>query len=497
MIELNEKNLPKKNNLSLLRSLFLLKKNFPSYDAFYFVLFFLKYLGIIVQSRLIEMATNKEGVSFNKYFKNIFFFGNDFCVMYKNYFAICIFGAIIILIFYIYSAFCFLYMKYKYKNITSIIDEKAHGTDEIFEEKIFKILSSISTVFIFFHHYIIEYYSFGIYAFIYSQIGITSKIGVSKHYSTTLEIQLIEYLDENNHLPLMIINLIVIILVISNLSFFIMFNSVRGLFLRAGIYCGNVKYVISKLIMINFQPFFVLTQFYSDDTKITIGIIFNIIIFLLCLMSFSNYYHEFAYYPNSIANMCLYIEFFVFVSSIDEIIIYFVGYKETTIFFFVKIILEIINSYILMQLLIFLKDRNNIKIFSKNLFSKNSTDISKGGLYHYMRVYLDYQKDKNLNYIKLFRIILEHVKNCKKIECPGQILISQDNLKSAFIPFSYKEKPDHKNNIFINRENTKEKKEELTETNNASTHDSEKNNIKIIEEPKDIDNENNNKNKMF
>ena len=74
MIELNEKNLPKKNNLSLLRSLFLLKKNFPSYDTFYFVLFFLKYLGIIVQSRLIEMVTNKEGVSFNKYFKNIFFF---------------------------------------------------------------------------------------------------------------------------------------------------------------------------------------------------------------------------------------------------------------------------------------------------------------------------------------------------------------------------------------------------------------------------------------
>ena len=495
MIELNEKNLPNKNNLSLLRSLFLLKKNFPSYETFYFVLFFLKYLGIIVQSRLIEMATNKEGVSFNKYFKNIFFFGNDFSVMYKNYFTICIFGAVIILIFYIYSAFCFLYMKYKYKNITSIIDEKAHGTDEIFEEKIFKILSGVSTVFIFFHHYIIEYYSFGIYAFIYSQIGITSKIGVSKHYSTTLEIQLIEYLDENNHLPLMIINLIVIILVISNLSFVIVFNSVRGLFLKAGIYCGNVKYVISKLIMINFQPFFVLTQFYSDDTKITIGIIFNIIIIVLCLMNFSNYYHEFAYYPNSIANMCLYIEFFVFVSSIDEIIIYFVGYKETTIFFFIKIILEIINSYILMQLLIFLKDRNNVKIFSKNLFSKNSTDISKGGLYHYMRVYLDYQKDKNLNYIKLFRIILEHVKNCKKIECPGQILISQDNLKSAFIPFSYKEKPDHKNNIFINRENTKEKKEELTETNNASTHDSEKNNIKIIEEPKDIDNENNNKNK--
>ena len=117
MIEINEKNLQKKNNLYLLRSLFLLKKNFPSYNSFYFVLFFLKYLGIIVQSRLIEMVTNKEGVSFNKYFKNLFLFGKDFSPMYKNYFFVSIFGAVVVLIFYLYSAFCFFYMKYKYKNI--------------------------------------------------------------------------------------------------------------------------------------------------------------------------------------------------------------------------------------------------------------------------------------------------------------------------------------------------------------------------------------------
>ena len=370
MIELNEKNTKRKNNLYLLKSLFLIRKNYPHSDTFFFASFFLKYLGIIVQSRLIEMVTNKDTISFNKYFKNLFLFGRDFSVMHKNYFTISIFGAVLILIYFIFLGFCFLYMRYKYKNISSIIDEKAHCTNEKFEEIIFKILSFCSIFFTFFHQYIIEYYSFGIYAFIYSQIGITTKIGVSKNYATNLEIGLIEYLDSKNHIPLFIINLLVIILIIGNLTFYIVFNSVRGLFLRNGIFCGNIKYAVLKIIFLSFQPFYVMTKFHSDDTKIVIGTIFNIIIFILCLMNIFNCFNEFSYYPNKIADMCLFIEFFVFVSSIDEIIIYHVGYKESTIFFFVKIILELVNSYVLMRLFDFLKEKKNVRIFAKNLFIK-------------------------------------------------------------------------------------------------------------------------------
>ena len=486
MIEINEKNLPKKNNLYLLKSIFLLKKNFPSSNAFYFILFFLKYLGIIVNSRILEMVEAKGNISLNKYFKNLFLFGKDFSIMHKHYFTISIIGAVIILLYFLYSGFCFLYMNYKYKDINSIIDEKAHGTNENYENKIFKILSFISIFLIFFHQYILEYYSFGIYGFIFNQIGIISKLGVSSYYSNSLDDELIEYLEGSNHIPLLIINAIVIILIIFNLIFFMLFNSVRGLFLKNGIYCGNIKYIVLKIIVMNFQPFYVLTKFYNDDKKIIIGIIFNIIIFLMSLVSFWNCYYQFGYYPNDIANMCLYLEFFVCVSSVDEIIIYYVGFKETTMFFFVKIFIELINSYILMRLFLYLKDRNNIRIFAQNLFSKNSTDTSKDGLYLYMRTFLEYQKNKSMNYIKIFRIILHHVKYCKKIDCPGQILISKDYLTSSFIPFSYKEKPDSKNNIFINRENTKEKKEgDLIDSNNASTFDDENNNLKMSDNNKE------------
>ena len=118
MIELNEKNIKRKNNLYLLKSLFLIKKNYPHSDTYFFVLFFLKYIGIIVLSRVIEMVINKDTISFNKYFKNLFLFGNDFSSMHKNYFTISIFGAILILIYFIYTGFCIFYMRYKYKDIS-------------------------------------------------------------------------------------------------------------------------------------------------------------------------------------------------------------------------------------------------------------------------------------------------------------------------------------------------------------------------------------------
>ena len=235
MIEINEKSIPIKNNIYLYKSFFLLKSNFPFTKTFFYVLFFLKYLGIIVDSRIIEMVTGQDTVSLNKYFKNLFIFGNDFSAMHKHYFAISLAGAIIVLMYGLYYIFCLLYMRYKYINITSIMDEKAHGTNENFENILFKILSYFALFFIFFNQYILEYYFFGVFAFIYNQLGITSKIGVVSKYATNLEPELLDYIDNENHIPILIINLIVIIAMLCLLTSYLMFSSVRGLFMFEGV----------------------------------------------------------------------------------------------------------------------------------------------------------------------------------------------------------------------------------------------------------------------
>ena len=497
MIEINEKSIPIKNNIYLYKSFFLLKSNFPFTKTFFYVLFFLKYLGIIVDSRIIEMVTGQDTVSLNKYFKNLFIFGNDFSAMHKHYFAISLAGAIIVLMYGLYYIFCLLYMRYKYINITSIMDEKAHGTNENFENILFKILSYFALFFIFFNQYILEYYFFGVFAFIYNQLGITSKIGVVSKYATNLEPELLNYIDNENHIPILIINLIVIIAMLCLLTSYLMFSSVRGLFMFEGVYCGNIKYIILKVIMFNFQPFFVLTRFYSDDHKIKIGIIFNVFIIFFCLIMFWNCYYQFGYYPTEVTNMCLYLEFFVFVSSIDEIIIYYVGYKESSIFFFIKLFVELINSLILTKLFLYLKDKSSAHNFAKNLFSKNNADISKSSLYYYMRTYLDYQKNKNTNYIKLFRIILFHVKQCKKMECPGRLLISKDYLKSLFVPFSFDEKSDWKNNIFITNETTQDRKTDFIDSDNSTLYESENKTLKEKENKEKIEKKIKNENRHF
>ena len=486
-MEINEK-INSNNNLYLLKSAYLLKTNFPSANTFYIILFFLKYLGIIANSRIIEEITNKDNISINKYLKNFFIFGNSFSAMYKNYFSLIIFGAFVYLAYFIYFIICIFYMRKKYKKINSILDEKIYCTDEKFERIIFKIISYITIILIFFHQYIFEYYSFGIYTFIFYQLGITTKAGVSKYYVEKLDYELIDYFDNTNHILIFIINLITIIFIIFNLSIYMAFNSIRGLFLGHGIFSGNMKFTVIKIIIFNMQPLYLLTKFFNDDTKITVGIIYNVIIIFLCLVNFWSSLHQFGYYPNQINNMCLYIEAFVFISSLAELINYYLGYKPSTMFFSVKLFLEIINTFFFKQLIIYFKNRRSMIIFSKNLFSKNSTDVSKSGLYFFMKEYLDYQKNKSNNYLKLFRIILAHVKQCKRIDCPGQILISKEYLKSPFLPFSFNDKKINKNKIFQNSDELQEKSKKLDTESDSENYI--KNNESEITNEKSKNNDN-------
>ena len=134
-----------------------------------------------------------------------------------------------------------------------------------------------------------------------------------------------------------------------------------------------------------------------------------------------------------------------------------------------------------MRLFLYLKDKHNLKSFARTLFSRNNQNLEKGGLYYYMRMYLEYQKDKTNNYLKLFSIIIEHVKNCKKLDGPGNILIPKETLKSSFIPINIKDKKNNKS-IISENEILKEKKDidkEKETEKDAEYDDSDEENILI------------------
>ena len=328
----NEKNEPKMNdNNYLLKSIYLIKTNLPSSELFYAILFFFKYIGIIVNSRIIEMTVNKGNISINKYLCNFLIFGKNFKIIFNNYQFITILGAFLLLFFLLFTFFSFLYMKIKYQNIKTLIQEKMNKTNKIntnIEEIIFKIISYFYLIIIFFHQYILEYYFFGLYSFIYYQIGLFSKNKtISSIYIDSLQLDYYEYFDNNKHILIFIVNLIVIIIIFGFLFIFLLFNTTKGLFLINGIYCGNIKYLVMKIIVLSLQPIFGITNFYSDQSKLFFGLIANCFIIVFCSLSFWSCLYQFGYYPNKVSDLSLFLEFFVNFTSITEILYVFLKYK--------------------------------------------------------------------------------------------------------------------------------------------------------------------------
>jgi hypothetical protein len=380
-------------------------------------------------------------------------------------------------------------MKIKYQKINSLKEEKMNKTNENIEEILCKIIAYFLIIIVFFHQYILEYYFFGFYSFLYYKNGLFSKNGqFSNIYIETLHTDLYDYFSNNNHLPIFIISLFVIIFTFSIFFGFLLLNNTKGLFLMQGMYIGNMKYLVMKLIILSFQPLFGIINFYSQETKIIIGLIMNIFIIICCCISFWSCLHQFGYYPNRVSNFALFFEFFVFFTSTTEIIVYLIGNRKNFVFFFVKLSIEIFNAYFFMLLFIFLKDRNDLKTFSKNLFSKSKSNMTKGGIYYYMRIYLEYQKDKTNNYLNILRILIDHVNDCKKIDCPGLNLVPNKYIKSSFAPNSVKkvktksEKDSLLNKSSRNTELKKENEEDNRDESNESDEETQslKKMVKII-----------------
>ena len=193
---------------------YLIMSNFPSSDLFYIIMFLFKYIGLIVNSRIIEMTLNKNTISLNKYLSNFLIFGKNFSPINHKYQFISISSSIFLFIYIIYISFCCIYLKIKYKNINSLIQEKISKNSEKLEIILFKIIAYFNCILVFFHQYILEYFFFGIYSFFYYKIGVFSKNGIfPSKYADNLHDELYTYFSNNNHILIFITNLFVILII--------------------------------------------------------------------------------------------------------------------------------------------------------------------------------------------------------------------------------------------------------------------------------------------
>ena len=102
----------KGNDIHILKSLHLIKLNFPSSNLFYIIMFLFKYIGIIANSRIIETVQNKEYTSINKYLSNFLIFGKKFAGKIEYYSVFTSLGAFILIFYFILFICSIIYMKF-------------------------------------------------------------------------------------------------------------------------------------------------------------------------------------------------------------------------------------------------------------------------------------------------------------------------------------------------------------------------------------------------
>ena len=156
-----KKNESKNNNLYLLKSLFLAQASGPTSEIFFVIFFSLKYIGLLVNARIVEMVVNKNTTSLNKYLRNFLIFGKNLSPILNNYHIITIIGATFLFFFILFFLLSIIYMKIKYGKIKTLIQEKIEMINEEIEKTIFNIICFIYITILFFHQYILEYYFLG------------------------------------------------------------------------------------------------------------------------------------------------------------------------------------------------------------------------------------------------------------------------------------------------------------------------------------------------
>jgi hypothetical protein len=268
-------------------------------------------------------------------------------------------------------------MKKKYYNqkSISIIEKKINKLNKKsnFEKFLFKILTYIFFLIVFFHQYIIEYYIFGFLGYILNYFNAFSQSffdTTKNEYSSSIEPHLSNL--DNNSYGIIIINGLTIIIIFIFYIIFITINSYKTLFFKNGFpLYSNKKNFFLKLIIFNFNPLFGIFNTFNNQIKIKIAIIFYIILFIILLINIIILYYNFTSYPCAMTNIFIFLDFFLLISFISELIIYLTkSYNDTFKFNIIKIIIELANSIFLTILFIFKKEEYSTNLFETNLFNK-------------------------------------------------------------------------------------------------------------------------------
>ena len=310
--------------------LFLIRKYLPKSEFLYLLMFALKYIGLILFSislNVYDTRNNNNNINNNSpqnfapsthdppdnrgrnpmgdksnsnessknsvqnLFKKLLINGSSYKILIESYQIICFIGFIILIIYICLWIFIFFYMRKKYYRKTSItitdrLINQINQTDT-FEKRFIRFLTYFLFLIIFFHQYILEYYTFGFLGYILNHLGaLNNKEEMNsndENYNSYTK-----YINEHlGHFDLPEILTIVTNLLTMNILFilfiaFMLINSAKTLYINNNypIY-SDYKNLIINLIFLNLNPIYGIINYFNDETKLNIALIFVIIIVVL------------------------------------------------------------------------------------------------------------------------------------------------------------------------------------------------------------------------
>ena len=426
-------------------------------------------------------------------FRKLLINGDNYKFLNDSYQIICFSGFIILIIFVGLWTFGFFYMRKKYYSKVSItitdrmINQINHN--DKFEKRFYRFLTYFLFLIIFFHQYILEYYIFGFLGYILNKFGALNNSEDMNNNDDSYN-SYTKYINqhlENLALPeflIIITNFITIFILLVIFVVFMMINSSKTLYINDNypLYSDHKNSIIN-FIFLNLNPIFGIINYFNAETKLKMVLVFDIIIIILTLIKIAITYYYFSPLPYKLNCLSLFVEFLALFGCIINLITYITKSEiNSSKFSIIKAVFEILNALAFTIILLNKKNNNNKEIFSSNLFCTNFKTLNPGGIYYYISSYLKYSENKENNYMILFELIQNHVLNCTKKDCPGNILLPKSLSYSIFTDFEHysnsKDKNEqqtpnpgkNKNNETTKEENIKANKEENSIIKNTGTN---------------------------
>ena len=414
--------------------IYMIKRNFPENEKFYYILFSIKFLGLICSTQNVKSFEDDVNIRFSLHsiLSKIFLFHHKYSIIKHNYQIICICIFVFLIIYIGLLIIDYYIIKIPYKNVKSNFDYKLNKIEFLtLKNKINiynKILAYIFIIILFISQHIIEYVSFSVYFnFIKEEINTNSSkyneknISYLQHYISNEKNKYI------NGYILTGINLITIININLFNYIFMTFNQIRNNFSNYGVgIFYQKKIIILTTLLFNIQPFCTLNNIYSFNDKNKMKSMTNYIITSYLFLWLLLQINKFSFYNNNISKFIFRIICFSFFSGLNEIFIYNFIKKLTQSHSFLKLIVEFIGGLFLSQILLKINKKFFINIFIKNFFNSELKKISVGESYYFFEILVNYLNDENNNYLKIYKILLKHCDNCQFQNCPCKQFIDKN-----------------------------------------------------------------------